>query len=167
MNDDWPASRTAGAWKILGAYAVLGPLGAVLSLAVVFSVMALSGVEIGRDDGPTSIGAMIGNTWRRLPEALTVFYVFGGLQTLFIGLVSAWWHRRYERLPLGVPLAAALAAFLVFVTLLEGRSWYGRLFVEQTVTWRDFENPLFFLLLHMALAFWPWLFLRVLPKAGQ
>jgi hypothetical protein len=157
-------------WKIFGAFALLGPPASLLSFAVVLPVLMLTGVATGRDDGPDTFGALIGGISRVLPYGLLIFYIMGGLQAAFIGLVSAWWHRRRGHIPLWVPLTAALVAFPVFMALLEGRYWYGRIVLgygEWRGFWNELEDPLTFLFLHLALAFWPWLLLRFVMRGKE
>ncbi len=161
---------SAGSLKIFFTFLVLGPISSLLSLvASLFLLIALGYPSAGRGSG-SSVGGILNNFWPKLVEGLSVFVLLGGLQAAFIGLVSAIWYCRRNKLPLLIPLAAAIPAFAVFLAFMEGQYWYGKVFIDPE-SWRGFWNelqyPLLYLLLHATMAFWPWMFLKGMKWTGN
>jgi hypothetical protein len=141
--------------KVFLAFLLLGPSGAI-------------GLDTGRGLGPVPQSPMMliqnlwRNAWNELGSVLLIFFGGSVLQAAFAGLVSAWWFSRKDALPFHVPLAAGLLSHLAFMLLYEGRYWYMKIidYPRFNVSLRDFDNTLLFLVLHVALVFWPWLLLR-------
>jgi hypothetical protein len=154
--------------KVLLVFPVLGPLCAMLTFFSGLLIAASFGFDSGRGAGsvPQSPAVLIQNVgrnaWNEIGGLLSIFFGGGGLQATLAGMVSSWWFSQKNSLPFFVPLAAGLVGYLAFMFLIEGTYWYMRVTNnEQTdVSLRDFENPLIFLVLHVALVFWPWLLLR-------
>ncbi len=152
-----------GTVKSFFTFLLFGPFSSLLSLICLLLLMVVVGLpSSGRGSG-SSIGDLFRNIFPNLGLGLMIVYVMGGMQAAFVGLISAWWYHRKGRLPLLVPLLSALLACAVFITIMEGRAWYFSIFVHtgtERSFWKELENPLFYLFLHAALAFWPWLLLR-------
>jgi hypothetical protein len=109
---------------------------------------------------------LIQNLWRNasneIGSLLLIFFGGSVIQAAFTGLVSAWWFNRKRTLPFIVPLAAGLLGYFAFMFLAEGHNWLMRIVnhPRENVSLGDLENPLLILVLHVALAFLPWLLLR-------
>ena len=103
-------------------FALTGPLSGLVGVGV---LQLWSGLDF--TSGVSIFGLFDGLF--KLLDALPVWlffflpaaYFFGGIQSLFVGIISAIWHSRYNMLPIAIP---ALAAVLISLPLGIWASYY-------------------------------------------
>jgi hypothetical protein len=110
--------------------------------------------------GDNSVGHMLGTFLVGLLFAIPLSYIFGGLQALFVGLVTAAWDKAKGLTPFYVPLAASVVAWIVAQFFTGGGS-------PDVSAGQAQQGALVMLAVHVAAGLGPWWLLRRIRKEGS
>lgn len=136
--------------KTAGFYLLVGPPIGGVTLILIWSIFG----------GESSAGRAVWTFLAGLLFAVPLSYIFGGLQALFVGLVSAVWEKTKGATPAFVPAIASVVAFGVMDLVASGGS-------SDAAPAQMQQGALVMLVTHAVAGLGPWWLLRKIRKEGS